>query len=72
MSDTYYSKNKTSVLQKQRAKRNTPEAKAKTREYSRQYYQKNRDEIIAKIQERKQKKMFDFTIEHGTYIINFD
>lgn len=72
MCDTYYSKNKSTVLEKQRAKRSTPEAKAKTREYSRQYYKKNRDEIIAKIQERKNKKIFDFTIEHGTYIINFD
>ncbi len=73
MSDTYYSKNKSTVLQKQRAKRSTPEAKAKTREYSRQYYQKNKHEILAKIQQRKQNKnISEFNIEYGTFIINFD
>jgi hypothetical protein len=72
MTDTYYSKNKHTVLEKQRAKRNTPEAKARTREYSRHYYQKNRDNIIAKIQERKQKKCFDFTIERGSYVIDLN
>ncbi len=69
---TYYAKNKNDVLKKQRMKRSTPEQKAKTREYSRLYYQQNRDEIIQRITERKNRVNFDFEIKKGSYTINFN
>jgi len=69
---TYYSTHKPVILERQRAKRQTAEAKAKTREYSRRYYQKHRERIIAKIQANKKRPTSFFNITYGIYTVRFD